>query len=105
MILRREALEQTLEEKENIIQKFKENSKSTEKNQELYQKVKQLKEKLEKSRQSTEEVKQIFLLKSEKDDKYIEMLKLEIERLNAVIREKDVISNNNVKGGKNLSKN
>ena len=104
MILRREALEQTLEEKENIIQKFKENSKSTEKNQELYQKVKQLKEKLEKSRQSTEEVKQFFLLKSEKDDKYIEMLKLEIERLNAAIN-KDVISNNNVKGGKNSSKN
>ncbi len=104
-MFRRENLEQKLEEKENIIQKFKENSKSTEKNQELYQKVKKLKEKLEKSRQSTEEVKQFFLLKSEKDDKYIEMLKNEIERLNGVMRDKDAILNNNIKGGKNSLKN
>ena len=63
------------------VKKYKENDKNAEKNQELFEKIKKLQAKLEKSRAETEEVKQFFLLKSEKDDKFIDLLKQEIEKL------------------------
>jgi len=81
LLTRREKLEEIVEEKENVIKKYKENDKNAEKNQELFEKIKKLQAKLEKSRAETEEVKQFFLLKSEKDDKYIDLLKQEIEKL------------------------
>ena len=51
------------------------------KTQQLNDKIKKLKEKLAQTRAEAEEKKRIFLKKSENDDKYIEALKQELEKL------------------------
>ena len=76
-----EFLEKLLFEKDESLEKLKGTEKNTDKSQDLHAKIKKLKEKIEEKNAETEEIKRVFLVKSEKDNKYIEVLKLEIEKL------------------------
>lgn len=67
------------------------NNNNSSKTQELYEKIKKLKDKIEKIQSEAEETKRTLIMKSEKDDKYIEALKQEIEKL----KKKPTISQKN----------
>ena len=72
-------------EKDILIEKL--TNKTLDKNNEkpektqLYEKIKKLKDKIDRNQAEAEEMKRHFLLKSEKDDRYIELLKQELEKL------------------------